>query len=484
MKKLFLLFTLAFVAMSCEEIQDFIDPKGHGLVFLEGEMKAYFDDKGDTKNYKFKADLAWSAEVSADWVEVNPTSGPAGENKIKIKVDKNKSDEKRTGYVDITLSNNKSYRIELVQLAVGENLDDVISAIPNNEIWYTTTDGEVLSLNQKAKFNVNIVSNRYTNGKGVIKFSGDVIEIGADSFANCTTLSSLSIPATVEVIGYSAFLNCESLNAIYISDLAAWCNIDFINSPTTGNVGWGTNPLCYGGELYLKNRLVTDLIVPDGVTVVKTMAFAGCGSITSVTIPDSVTTIENHAFNYCVGLSSVKLGDNVATIGSKAFDACINLTEITIPDSVVWIGSQAFCYCMSLQSFNGKFASEDGMCLIVDGHLIGFAVGCDNVGDYVIPDDVTVIDMYSIYYCQSITSVVIPDSVTMIAEGAFKDCRHLTSVYCMAIDPPACMYYDYWNTFDYNAYGRKIYVPMESVEHYKYAICWDRYASAIVGYEF
>ena len=54
----------------------------------------------------------------------------------------------------------------------------------------------------------------------------------------------------------------------------------------------------------------------------------------------------------------------------------------------------------------------------------------------------------------------------------------------MAIDPPACMYYDYWNTFDYNAYGRKIYVPMESVEHYKYAICWDRYASAIVGYEF
>ena len=141
MKKLFLLFTLAFVAMSCEEIQDFIDPKGHGLVFLEGEMKAYFDDKGDTKNYKFKADLAWSAEVSADWVEVDPTSGPAGENKIQIKVDKNKSDEKRTGYVDITLANEESYRIELEQLASGENLDDVIeptNSCPSNEIWYTS----------------------------------------------------------------------------------------------------------------------------------------------------------------------------------------------------------------------------------------------------------------------------------------------------------------------------------------------------------
>ena len=161
MKKLFLLFILAFTAISCEELQDFIDPKGHGLVFLEGEMKAYFDDKGDTKNYKFKADLAWSAEVSADWVEVNPTSGPAGENKIQIKVDKNKSDERRTGYVDIILSNDKSYRIELEQLASGENLDDVTPSvsIPNNEIWYTTTDDEVLTLNEGAAFNVEIVSN-------------------------------------------------------------------------------------------------------------------------------------------------------------------------------------------------------------------------------------------------------------------------------------------------------------------------------------
>ena len=190
MKKLFLLFSLAFMAMSCEQIQDFIDEKGHGLVFLEGEMKAYFDDKGDTKNYKFKADLAWSAEVSADWVEVNPTSGPAGENKIQIKVDKNKSNEKRTGYVDITLSNDKSYRIELEQLASGESLDDVIeptNSCPSNEIWYTSVDENAVepysgeySKDNFAVFGANIVSNEYDTEKEcwVIKFDGDVTSIG------------------------------------------------------------------------------------------------------------------------------------------------------------------------------------------------------------------------------------------------------------------------------------------------------------------
>ena len=220
MKKLFLLFILAFMAMSCEELQDFIDPKGHGLVFLEGDMKAYFDDKGDTKNYKFKADLAWSAEVSADWVEVDPTSGPAGENKIQIKVDKNKSDERRTGYVDITLSNDKSYRIELEQMAAGESLDDVKPSvsIPNNEIWYTTTDDEVLTLNEGAAFNVEIVSNTYVDGKGVIKFSGDVTEIGDVAFLYCDSLASIVLPNSVTSIGGLSFAGCGNLEVFTIPE--------------------------------------------------------------------------------------------------------------------------------------------------------------------------------------------------------------------------------------------------------------------------
>ena len=364
MKKLFLLFTLAFIALSCEQIQDFIDEKGHGLVFLEGEMKAYFDDKGDTKNYKFKADLAWSAEVSADWVEVDPTSGPAGENKIQIKVDKNKSNERRTGYVDITLSNDKNYRIELEQMAAGESLDDIIdptTSIPNNEIWYTNgSTTEPTQPYNTSTFDTNIISNEYDAKKGcwVIKFDGDVTSVGFDAFAFCRNLTSIAIPDSVTSIGVNAFY--------------------------------------------------------------------GCRSLTSVTIPDNVTTIGDTAFGFCYSLIGVTIPDSVTTIGEWAFGYCSSLTSVTIPDSVTIIGDGIFAGCSNLTEFNGKYATEDGRCLIIDGTLNSFAPA--ELTEYTIPDSVTTIGDYAFDNCGSLTSITIPNSVTTIGDWAFYCCNNLTSI--------------------------------------------------------
>ena len=536
MKRLFTLLMLAFVAMSCEQIQDFIDDKGHGLVFLEGEMKAYFDDKGDTKNYKFQADLAWSAEVSADWVEVNPTSGPAGENKIQIKVDKNKSDEKRTGYVDITLSNDKSYRIELEQLASGENLDDITPSvsIPNNEIWYTNGNTtEPTTPDNTDVFGANIVSNTFDAKKEcwVITFDGDVTIIGDRAFQGCSSLTSITIPDSVTTIGDNAFWGCSSLTSITIPDsVITICASAFSN--------------CYS---------LTSITIPNSVTTIGDSAFLWCEGLTSVTIGDSVTTIEYGAFAACCSLTEFKgkfasedekcliidgtlisfapagfteytIPDSVTTIGDFAFSWCGGLTSVTIGDSVTAIGCYAFAYCSSLTEFNGKFASEDGRCLIVDGVLNSFApaglteytipdsvttigggafYGCSSLTSIIIPDSVTSIVDWAFGYCSSLTSVTIPDSVTTIGydafyycssltsvtigdsvaaigNGAFRDCSSLTSVYCKATTPSTG---GFW-MFDNNASGRTIYVPMESVEAYKSAEGWSDYADAIVGYDF
>ena len=84
------------------------------------------------------------------------------------------------------------------------------------------------------------------------------------------------------------------------------------------------------------------------------------------------------------------------------------------------------------------------------------------------------------YNCDSLESINIPDSVTSIGDNAFCFCDELKSVYCRATTPPQLGN----NVFYYNASGRKIYVPRNSVYAYKSAAGWTSYAANIAGYDF
>jgi hypothetical protein len=208
---------------------------------------------------------------------------------------------------------------------------------------------------------------------------------------------------------------------------------------------------------------------------------------------------------------------------SQGFNFVKQLVSITIPESITSIPYDAIPV-YSLKEFKGTYASKDGKCLIMNDTLIKFASGCSDT-EYVIPNGVTTIgegafrgasSLTSItipnsvitigndafYGCSNLTTVTIPDSVTSIGEGAFGGCGlvsvtipdgvtlidsnaflrcySLTSVYCKPTTPPALGN----DVFSQNASGRKIYVPMESVEAYTSAQEWSYYADAIVGYNF
>lgn len=88
---------------------------------------------------------------------------------------------------------------------------------------------------------------------------------------------------------------------------------------------------------------------------------------------------------------------------------------------------------------------------------------------------------YTFHGYLGLTSIDMPNSVTLIGAWAFYGCSSLASVYCKATTPPA-LGGNY--VFDDNGKGCKIYVPTGSVDTYKSATRWSKYAGGIVGYDF
>ena len=275
-----------------------------------------------------------------------------------------------------------------------------------------------------------------------------------NSFAKCTSLTSINIPSSLTSINGGAFGGCTALTAVHITDMKAWCGIEFSNNTNA-------NPFIVAQHLYLNGNEVKDLIIPEGTTKIGKYAFTTCNSLTSVTIPSGVTDFGDEAFARCEGLTSVtsasSLGERtfygcnnitnvtllegVTSIGKEAFrgwsmDGSVsNLSSITIPSSLKSIGSSAFANCTSLNAVHIKdvaswcgidFDGEKSNPLTFAHHLF---MNGNEVTNLVIPEGVTTIKQYAFSGDEGLTSVTIPSSMTSIERDAFKDCSNLKAVH-------------------------------------------------------
>lgn len=132
-----------------------------------------------------------------------------------------------------------------------------------------------------------------------------VTKIAMWAFNNArNTLTEVTLPNTVDEIGYQAFFNCSNL---------------------------------------------TKVIIPEGVRKIGQAAFYGCSQLTSITIPSTITNMDT-AFSGNTALSHVTLTNGISNISNMAFKGCTGLTEIKVPISVEQIGPNAFNGCTNLKS--------------------------------------------------------------------------------------------------------------------------------------
>lgn len=153
-----------------------------------------------------------------------------------------------------------------------------------------------------------------------------VRDIGPEAFADCQSLTNLTIGNNVLWIEGSAFARCFMLR-----------NVSMGGSLLTIRAG------AFGGCTNL-----TGISIPNSVVILEDGAFGGCISLTNASTGNGLTTIGGGAFSSCTSLTSVAIGDAVTNIDYYAFGGCARLTSVTIPDNVISIGGSAFSFCTSL----------------------------------------------------------------------------------------------------------------------------------------
>ena len=154
-----------------------------------------------------------------------------------------------------------------------------------------------------------------------------VESIGSLAFIE-SPITKITIPSSVKSIGESAFCDCDNLDRVDISDLSAWCKIDFADkeaNPLHYKDQWTQSPS--GARLYLNNEEVTYLTIPSDITEIKDYAFIGCMSPSWVEIHEDVTYIGCSAFHNCTSISVVE---------------CYPKTPPTLGDSDVFTCSYRF----------------------------------------------------------------------------------------------------------------------------------------------
>ena len=210
-----------------------------------------------------------------------------------------------------------------------------------------------------------------------------VTTIGNAAFRD-SSVTSVTIPASVTEIGSNAFAGCTNLTSVnYAGD---WSNLtiqsgnpavqDAANAPlfdfelTLDNTAaivtnykyngaaadvtipsrYQGKPVTTIGHAAFFNSAVTSVTIPDSVTSISDDAFVNCPQLTNISIPNSVTFIGFSAFSSCTRLKSITLPSSLSFISGSLFSGCSQLTTIHIPVSVTSIGNNAFADCPSLMT--------------------------------------------------------------------------------------------------------------------------------------
>ncbi|MBQ9097843.1 MAG: leucine-rich repeat protein, partial [Clostridia bacterium] len=228
--------------------------------------------------------------------------------------------------------------------------------------------------------------------------------IPAGTFAYCTALAEIVIPASVKGITYYD----HEENSAYKKFVGAF---DHCSALTSVIFEEGTQCAVIGAYAFSQSGL-KEIVLPSSVSTLGKRAFYAT-KITTLVIPETCTNFGVGAFYECEKLETVVLNTKATALAEDMFSGCSALTEIVIPETVSDLSaSYIFHECSSLRKVTilgtvkvlGKSIFED----------------CSSLAEINLPEGLEVISSGAFGYCDALTTITLPASLHTIGDGSLS----------------------------------------------------------------
>lgn len=251
---------------------------------------------------------------------------------------------------------------------------------------------------------------------GTITLPSSLTVIGDHAFYSCASLKTITIPKGVKDIGDGPFGGCGSLESISVEDgNKSYLSEDGVlfDATKTTLVQYPAAKSSKSYEIPATVEIIGDsafrgaaslgsVAIHDGIKVVDKCAFQGCKSLETVSLPAGLLQVGLQAFDQCQSLISITVdedNENYRTVDGVLFTESMEVLfqyplgkaarTYEVPEGVTLIANSAFARCMSLESIT-------------------------------FPATLTDIDTQAFARCSSLKSITFPDNLEFVDYDSFE----------------------------------------------------------------
>lgn len=284
-----------------------------------------------------------------------------------------------------------------------------------------------------------------------------VVSIYNSAFYRNKTITKITVPSTVTVLGNSVFkeavalkevdLSASNIDKLYSNLFEGCTELMRVNFPASAT-SWNTTS-AFKGCAKLKSVTFPDnskLTTVSGGTyssaeASNTGAFNGCAALKSFRFPASVEVVSASSMFYNCGVTTVTFTDNRNTVdmtqkypglrltGTHLFSDCASLRTVIFPTVMNYLGTASSTVAYNYVFYNcpelTSVVFPEGSTINTVGHYFMWNCGITSIE---LPESVTTLGTYAFANCKSLKNFKYPPLLTTVPDYCFYNCASLESV--------------------------------------------------------